>query len=184
MNSSLKLPISFDPHCLQDDLQQVGADEWFRHFNKAYYEGQWSGVSLRSTNGLARQLYTDPQPDKLFIDTPVLSRCPYVRTALESFKCPVRGVRFLKLSPGSTIKEHEDFSLGLENNQLRMHVPVLTNTDVEFVLDGHRLEMKEGECWYLDLSLPHSVRNHGATDRVHLVIDCEVNEWLREIVAA
>jgi hypothetical protein len=44
--------------------------------------------------------------------------------------------------------------------------------------------MHEGECWYLDLSLPHWVENRGARDRVHLVIDCEVNEWLLELLAA
>jgi len=44
--------------------------------------------------------------------------------------------------------------------------------------------MKAGECWYLDLSLPHWVENHGSTDRVHLVIDCDVNEWLRKIILA
>ena len=42
--------------------------------------------------------------------------------------------------------------------------------------------MKEGECWYLDLSLPHWVENHGKTDRIHLVIDCLVNDWLRELI--
>ena len=63
-----------------------------------------------------------------------------------------------------------------------MHIPVVTNADVDFFLAGRQLEMKEGECWYLDLSLPHSVRNRGTTDRVHLVIDCEVNEWLRKLI--
>ena len=182
MISTCKLPFHFDPKSLQSDLEQIGTDEWVAHFNKGYYEGQWSGIALRSTNGLARQLYSDPHAEKPFIDTPVMSRCPYIRTALATFNCPLRAVRFLKLSPASTIKEHEDYTLGFENGQLRMHIPVCTNADVDFFLAGHQLEMKEGECWYLDLSLPHSVRNRGTTNRVHLVIDCEVNEWLREMV--
>src|SRR5438128_4916253 len=182
MISNLKLPFHFDPKSLQSDLQQIAVDEWVAHFNKSYYEGQWSGIALRSTNGLARQLYSDPHAEKPFIDTPVMTRCPYVRTALTSFNCPVRAVRFLRLSPGSTIKEHEDFTPGFENDQVRMHIPVVTNADVDFFLAGRQLEMKEGECWYLDLSLPHSVRNRGTTDRVHLVIDCESNEWLRKLI--
>ena len=32
---------------------------------------------------------------------------------------------------------------------------------------------------YLRLSDPHSVANNGAADRVHLVIDAEMNDWLR-----
>lgn len=182
MISAFMLPFSFDPKCLLSDLEKIETDEWFAHFNKGYYDGQWSGIALRSTNGLARQLYADPHAEKPFVDTPIMMRCPYVRTALTSFECPLRAVRFLKLSPGSTIKEHEDFTLGVDNGQLRFHVPVCTNAGVDFFLDGNQLEMKEGECWYLDLSRPHSVRNRGTTDRVHLVIDCEVNEWLRRMV--
>lgn len=66
---------------------------------------------------------------------------------------------------------------------MRLHVPVITSAEVIFFLDAHRIEMKAGECWYLDLSLPHWVENRSSTDRVHLVIDCEVNDWLREILS-
>jgi hypothetical protein len=38
--------------------------------------------------------------------------------------------------------------------------------------------MKEGECWYLNFNLPHRVKNSGTADRIHLVIDCVVNDWL------
>jgi hypothetical protein len=43
--------------------------------------------------------------------------------------------------------------------------------------------MNEGEGWYLNLSLPHRVENNGTTDRVHLVIDYVVNEWMRSLIA-
>ena len=66
---------------------------------------------------------------------------------------------------------------------MRIHIPVVTNPDVEFFLDGRRIIMGEGECWYLDLNLPHRVQNRGSTDRVHLVIDCQLNDWLRELIA-
>ena len=38
--------------------------------------------------------------------------------------------------------------------------------------------MGEGEAWYLNLNLRHSVVNSGPTPRVHLVIDCVVDDWL------
>jgi hypothetical protein len=52
------------------------------------------------------------------------------------------------------------------------------------MLGGQRVVMNEGECWYNDFNLPHSVANHGTTDRVHLVIDCVLNDWLRALFAA
>ena len=39
----------------------------------------------------------------------------------------------------------------------------------------------EGEAWYLDLNLRHRVDNHSDTDRIHLVIDCVVNDWVRAL---
>jgi hypothetical protein len=55
---------------------------------------------------------------------------------------------------------------------------------VEFYVDDMRVVMEPGECWYLDLSRPHRVHNRGSTDRVHLVVDCRVNEWLTSQLAA
>jgi hypothetical protein len=183
MISNCKLPFAFDPKLLQSDLEQLAPDDWTAHFNVDYYEGDWAGVALRSVGGVASQLYSDPRAEGSLVDTPILDRCPNVRAGLALFKCPLRSVRFLRLAAGSTIREHRDFDLGYEEGLVRLHVPIISNADVVFFLDAHRIEMNEGECWYLDLSLPHWVENRSAVDRIHLVIDCEVNEWLRELLA-
>lgn len=65
-----------------------------------------------------------------------------------------------------------------------MHVCVQTNEDVEFLLDALPVAMAEGDCWYIDVDKPHSAANLGATPRIHLVVDCVVNAWLRERMAA
>jgi hypothetical protein len=89
----------------------------------------------------------------------------------------------MKLTPGSVIKEHRDYDLAMEEGAARLHIPVQTNPGVEFMLNGLPVAMAPGECWYLRLSDPHRVANRGETDRVHLVIDCRVNDWLRTLVA-
>jgi hypothetical protein len=33
------------------------------------------------------------------------------------------------------------------------------------------------EAWYLDLNLPHRVANRSAVNRIHLVVDCVIDEW-------
>ena len=43
--------------------------------------------------------------------------------------------------------------------------------------------LEAGSCWYLRLSDPHSVANRGTEDRVHLVVDAEVNDWVGEVFA-
>jgi aspartyl/asparaginyl beta-hydroxylase len=177
--SAIRLPITFDAEGLRADLDGLTPDDWIPHFNTFTYEGDWSGLALRSVGGVAKQLYPDPTATEEFADTSYLERCPATRAALDAFDCQLLSARFLKLAVGATIREHRDLNLGYEDGELRVHVPVQTNPDVEFLLEGRRIDMQEGEAWYLDLNLPHAVANRGETDRVHLVVDCVVNEWVR-----
>jgi predicted ribosomally synthesized peptide with nif11-like leader len=182
MPASTKLLFKFDASGLRSDLERVAPDIWVPHFNKDYFEGDWSGVALRSTGGVSDQLYSNPSEQVAIADTPMLDRCPNVRAVLASLECKLKSVRFLKLAAGSTIQEHRDYDLRFDLDQARLHIPIITNPEVVFFVDAQRVDMKEGECWYLDLSLPHWVENHGETDRVHLVIDCQVNDWLSDLI--
>jgi GNAT superfamily N-acetyltransferase/quercetin dioxygenase-like cupin family protein len=182
--AAIKLPLRFDVARLQADLARILAEEFVPHFNTAYYQGDWSAVPLRSVGGRTDHIYPDPTAKNAFADTPLLARCDYIREVLATLRCPQQAVRLLRLKAGSVIKEHRDHELGFEDGEVRLHVPVITNPDLEFVLNQHRVIMNEGECWYLNVNQPHRVANRGATDRIHLVIDCVVNEWLREVLLA
>ena len=179
---ALKLPLRFDAESLQSDLAGLGTDNFVPHFNREYYQGDWSAIPFRSVGGQAGHIYPDPTARDTFADTPLLARCPGVRRALEILRCPQKSVRFLRLKVGSVIKEHRDYELGFEDGEVRLHIPVITNPEVEFILAGSRVAMQEGECWYLNVSQPHSVNNRSATDRIHLVVDCVVNDWLRNLM--
>jgi hypothetical protein len=174
----LKLPMTFDVARLQADLAAILPDEWRPHFNTSYYDGLWSGVALRTTEGAHVPLYPDPSKNT-YVDLEVLKRCPYIEEVLARFHCPLQLVRLLKLAPGSNIKEHRDYNLSYEDGEVRVHIPVQTNPEVEFAVAGQPLPMAEGECWYINFNLPHRIHNRGATDRIHLVIDCVLNDWLR-----
>jgi len=182
MRDTLKLPPAFDPARLQTDFKKILESEFLPHFNTRYYEGDWSAVPLRSVDGAANQIYPDPTKNT-FADTPLLARCDYIREVLATFECPLLSARFLRLAAGSVIKEHRDYNLSVEDGEARVHIPVITNPDVEFFLNGERVIMNEGECWYLNLNLKHRVANKGKTDRIHLVIDCAVNDWFRNLLS-
>ena len=172
-----KLPLAFDAAMLREEVSRLAPEEWSAHFNTRQYEGNWSGVPLRTTPGARLPLYPDPSGTE-FEDLPVLDRCPYAREVLSAFECPLTFVRFLKLAPGSNILEHRDHCLSYEDGEVRLHIPVQTNEQVEFVVDGTALPLREGECWYINFNLPHRIRNGGETDRIHLVIDCKLDAWL------
>lgn len=142
MLSCIRLPLRFDPASLQADVAALPADDWIPHFNTQYYEGDWSGVALRSVGGVARQIYPDPNPQGSWEDTEILARCSAIRAAVDAFACEKTSVRLLRLGPGASVREHTDFNLR------------------------------------------HRVANHGDAARIHLVVDCVVNDWLRETLEA
>lgn len=178
MVTSLQLPFRFSPVRLNEDLERIQPGEWVDHFNQSIYEGNWSGVALRSVGGKPMSLYPDPTATDSFADTEILARCPYFQEVLATFECPLTSARLLRLQAGSHIRPHRDYRLGYEDGEVRLHIPIVTNPDVAFFLEGDRIPMAEGECWYVNVNQRHWVDNQSVTDRVHLVIDCVVNEWL------
>jgi hypothetical protein len=178
----LRLPFSFDAARLAEDLANLGGN-WTPHFVRQNYSGDWGVIPLRAPGGEThpiRMIYPDPT-QQTFVDTAALLASPYFREVLSSFQSTLRATRLMRLAPGSVIKEHTDPGLRFEEGIARIHIPVLTNPDVEFYLNGSRVVMTAGSCWYLRLSDPHRVANRGKTDRVHLVIDLKVNGWLTKL---
>jgi hypothetical protein len=180
----IRLPLRFDAAAMQADVRRFADRDWIRHFVTQNYDGDWSVLPLRSTATAThpvQMIYPDPTCDT-FVDTPLLASCPSMQTALARFACPLLSVRLMRLGAGSVIKTHRDLDLDVEHGSIRLHVPVVTNDRVDFRLNGERVALREGECWYLRLSDPHSVTNGGDTDRIHLVIDAMVDEWLMDLM--
>jgi mannose-6-phosphate isomerase-like protein (cupin superfamily) len=181
---ALRMPLRFDVAPMYAEIAALGTACWHTHFNTGYHDGGWSGMAMRAYDGDAATLYNDPAAAAPAIDTPLLARCPAIAAALSALECPIRSVRLLRLAPGAVIREHRDAGLRYEEGEARLHIPIATNAAVEFVLDGDHHVMEAGECWYVNVDLPHRVNNRGTTERIHLVIDCVVDEWLRDQSAA
>jgi hypothetical protein len=177
----LQLAFHFDVKKMQEELQQMDNKAWQLHYQKLHYEGDWSAIPLRSVNGEAENIFVSPQINPEYKDTVFLDNSVYFQEVLSSFHCPLLAVRLLKLNAGAIIKEHKDAELCYEMGEIRIHIPVVTHEEVEFYLDKERVNVKEGECWYMNFNLPHSVNNKSKMARVHLVIDAVVNDWVKEL---
>ncbi|OYY71816.1 MAG: aspartyl beta-hydroxylase [Sphingomonas sp. 28-63-12] len=172
--------MTFDVDRLRSDLAVADDLGWIDHLVTQNYQGSWTVLPLRHSAGATHpvmQIYADPSATA-FEDAPLLSRMPYIRTVLAAFQCPLQAVRLMRLAPGSVIKEHRDHDLAAEWGTARIHVPITTNDQVTFQVNRRPIAMTPGSAWYLRLADPHSVANRGTSDRVHLVIDCTVNDWL------
>jgi hypothetical protein len=178
--TSLTLPFGFATEDLRADLVAAQSEDWVPHYNDRDFGGNWCGMSLRSPSGRGNDLAV---AGSSFVETPVLARCPAFRAVLGALQCPLKAVRLLSLAPGSFIREHVDNALDFEDGEVRIHVPLQTSSKVEFYLTGERLLLETGRCYYVNVNLPHRVNNRGDSDRVHLVIDAEVNDWLRDVFA-
>jgi len=157
---------------------------WLKHVNNNDYSGNWSVVALtcpaehRDAHPIL-QSFAIESTDK-WIDLPILSELPEIQSLLTAIKCPLKSVRLMKLAPQSEVKAHRDHGISLDNHQARLHVALSTNDDVQFMVGGLRVPSVKGELYYVDVDQLHSVRNESDEDWIHLVIDCEVNDWLLE----
>ena len=167
---------------MQNEVRALSTT-WQPHFNSKHYEGSWTVLSLRSPSGKAEQIIPDTRGNEKFQDTPLIRYCPTIKTLLDELHCPIMAARLMNLRAGSVIKEHRDHDLAFEKGEARLHFPLFTNPQVLFYINSERVVMNEGECWYVNVNLPHKVANQGSNDRVHLVVDCQVNDWLKQIFA-
>lgn len=180
MIRSAKIDLAINILSLRQEVLQL-PNTWSPHFNTYHYEGEWTVLSLRSPGGHRDRIIPDLMSEDLYMDTPLMENCPAIKQLLASFECPMGAVRLLNLKSGAVIKEHRDHDLAFEHGEARLHIPIFTNEQVEFWIQHERIPMEVGDCWYINANLPHRVANHGSCDRIHLVIDCVVNDWVREL---
>lgn len=173
----IQFPLYFDSNRLKEDVQKVMNTNWVDHYNQNDYDGKWTSIALMSANGKSDNIYAFNFDSKEIVATEALEACTYFKEIVDSFHFEKAAVRLLNLSAGAQIKPHSDHCLGYEDGFFRLHIPIITNPDVIFILDDERLIMNEGECWYINANFTHSVANNGNEDRIHLVIDGIRNDW-------
>lgn len=176
-----KLALNFDLIRMQTELLSTDG-AWQPHINKFHYKGSWQVLALRSPGGDHKNIIPDLIGESEFLDTAYMGHFASVKKLLGTLHCPVMAARFLNLQAGAIIKQHTDADLAFEKGEARLHFPVFTNPLVEFYCETDRVFLNEGDCWYLNANLPHSVLNNSGTDRVHLVVDCKVNDWLKNVI--
>src|SRR5579863_2544276 len=140
---AVRLPLTFDADLLVRDLQVL------REVPTApqpgpYHKGEWTGIALHSMGGKNSVFPSAPGTDH-YQPTEHLQKTPYFKQILEEMACPKEVVRILFLPPGGHIKDHFDFQTSFQFGLIRLHIPILTNPDVAFIIAGQRMDWKAGE---------------------------------------
>jgi hypothetical protein len=173
-----RLSLRFSPALLRRDLALCLKD--FRVYANAVNEGTMYVAPLLSPGGDPRALgHCAGRKD--FAPTPLLARCDYFREVLDSLPCPKLSARLIRMPAGHGLVPHRDNWRGFRFGVLRLHVPILTNPGVKFLIGSASFRWRAGELWYGEFSAEHSVKNAGKLPRTHLVVDVLITPELLKL---
>jgi hypothetical protein len=179
-----RFPMRIDLERLRSDLALLENHKWIAHYDKDLADG-WTAVPLVSWDGSMDKV--ESQQVGVFGQykrTPIVEKLPYFSQILDAFDCPHGRIRIMKMLPGTIIRPHKDIKDEVSNfafDQVRLHIPIVTNDKVTFNVDGVNLKLQPGRLYYVNFSKTHYVRNDGTETRTHLVLDLKVNDFLRKV---
>lgn len=75
-----------------------------------------------------------------------------------------------RLAAGGVIKTHRDKHPSFHYGH-RIHIPIITNPRVRFMIDGRPYRMEVGKVYEINNQKQHSVMNKGADARVNFIFD-------------
>lgn len=183
-----RFPMRFDVAALLADIARIeGQTDWLGHYDPTMTRG-WQAIPLVSLGGRMNNAEAQrPLPLARYheySETPIVAALPAFKAILDAFQCPKGRTRILKLLPGAGIGKHRDIRNEVACfafDQVRLHIPIITNPKVTFFVGRERIRMQEGRLYYVNFTKTHWVKNEGDHARIHLVIDVGVNDWLRGI---
>lgn len=172
--NTVRLPFDFDVDRMRQEIDALDPEAYYEIFNPYLEPNILMGFHLidpELINGIP-----------VFKANDHLKRSPYLLSILDQFKCDKETFRVHTLKEGTTIRRHRDIARNFHYGIIRVHIPVQNDDALYTYLDDERVVMRPGECWYMDLELPHEVQNKSSKPRIHLVMDCLRNEWWDEIM--
>jgi len=109
--------------------------------------------------GCAKEEYRDDDNDQLN------PRSCFTGYGLDLVKKLPRSKKWLVTvhTPGTKLITHQD-----SPDKIRVHIPIFTNEQSNWIIDGEEFHMKPGKAYLVNTTLPHSVENAGTTNRIHL----------------
>jgi aspartyl/asparaginyl beta-hydroxylase (cupin superfamily) len=125
--------------------------------------------------------YGEPYNTKLVCDDLEFLKMisPIIKELETMYDGKVGKALFINLPAGKEVLSHKDSGdyLGMSR---RIHIPIITNSDVDFIINNEAINMKYGECWEINNNKYHYVNNRSTQDRVHLLIDILPNSFFQE----
>lgn len=166
---------------LKKDFFNILKKEKFKdHSSGKFNGGGWGTIGLMTYGG-------DPYKDLVdnkekLLPTRLLSECEYIKDLLKRIPGKKDRVRFAEVQPNTNVFWHYDNNETIDdldyNKNARLHLPIITSQKVKLMLCNQNTQWSEGKLYYGDFSFPHSIYNGSKLNRIHLIIDVNVNDEL------
>ena len=116
------------------------------------------------------------------INYPALAELPEARQIIFNLMAYVQGERLgrviiTKLEPGKQVYPHVDSGDHADYYE-RFHVVLASAPGCLFYAGDEVVHMKPGEIWWFQNQAEHSVKNNGATERIHMIVDIRTGRSL------
>lgn len=171
----LQLNCQFDKQALEHEVLKLPEDAWRPH--PQGFKGN-SAVALIARDGQSDNDLTHGP----MLATKWLDNLPYIRDVLASFKAPLGRTRLMRIQGHGQVPKHTDLDY-YWFQRMRIHIPIMTNEDVQFECGDATVNMATGEAWVFDTTQLHRVTNPRGGDRIHLVIDTVGSHFLFDLMA-
>ncbi|GHE60414.1 aspartyl/asparaginyl beta-hydroxylase domain-containing protein [Roseivirga thermotolerans] len=165
--TSIKLPLRFNSSLLKQEVDSIDRELYHDIYNPFVDRDMLFSLHL----------VTPDLKSGGFIPNELLTKFPELFKIYNSIKSDKETYRIHILRSGGVIRRHRDIARNYENGVFRIHIPVSHPNGMLTLLNDKPVDWQEGECWYLDLDMPHEIRNESDHDRIHIVMDCVRNAW-------
>jgi hypothetical protein len=156
-------------------------DEQWTNVYSDYHTGGWQTLSLlNSTSRPTDTVIEDCEP----VETSLLEKMPETRALLRGLGFRYMWARLAKLEVSAFMHEHRDYQELKDVGRLRLHIPVITNPFSSIVIDRTRIHLALGYVWKLNPIHRHAAANFGKEARIHIILDCYIDDALDALVSA
>lgn len=164
-------PLGFiDSTPIANELEKLTLDDWKKYdFRRGHISSYtlpivWTSPSANPLEPMKRITVTE-YLHLLDVVKPLIDK------ALEFYPGGrIVRVMFTYMTAGSEVGCHIDSGLGNRSGR-RCHLPIKTNKDVLFFIDGKEYNFPLHEAIEINNTLIHGVRNMGTEPRIHLIVD-------------
>jgi aspartyl/asparaginyl beta-hydroxylase len=165
-----------DSECLEQLRREaLGVrGNWTAEYGE-YQSGGWWTTSLMNESGDPDDvLIRDCEP----VATTLLQRMRHTHRFLEGLGLRCMWARLARLNANAFLWEHIDYGELRPAERCRLHVPLSTNASAYMTVGSYRIHLRPGWIWRLEPTYRHGACNLYGPDRIHLIIDCYMDEEL------